>query len=436
MQASKEFAVSHESSMPDRNGLSNAARRVWLVVICLAVTALGLWGFFWWQMLPLARVETLLEQGETRQALVDVDAFLKDHPGDQRALSLKARILVKRGQWSIAIRMFQKIGAANAGDLHAWAEALLHRQQWSEASSVLQRVLDLEPNNPDALHEMTACLAKLGRLDDALQTAKRFAQEPECGARGNLLIATLQKELGNRKAALQSYAKVLTLQPDAESLQITPSEYFHEYGNALLADGRAKEAVPLFQRGIKAEPSAVGYVDLGEAYSQTGDAQAAAAAWKQAVELDNRSVAAREALANTALRNGKAQAALDWLEPVRDVKEPSTSLAYLFQRVYTLLGDQEQARHWTELTEKLRKRQRVFAAVENVLSEAPASFWARVIRAHQFANEGNWTQAEVMLAPLRASIEKQPTPFVERLFDAIQTRGELPSLESLPITLF
>ena len=125
-----------------------------------------------------------------------------------------------------------------------------------------------------------------------------------------------------------------------------------------------------------------------------------------------------------------------WLLPLRDVEDPGTSLAYLFQRAYTLVGNEQQAQRWTEITARLRKRQRVYAAVENVLSEAPRSFWARVVRAHQFANEGNWVQAERMLAPLRASIQRKPTPFVEQLFQAIQRRGPLPSLESLPITLF
>jgi Tfp pilus assembly protein PilF len=387
-------------------------------------------------MLPLARAESLLDQGDSRQALMEVDAYLKAHPGNQRALSIKARVLVKRGQWSIAIRMFEKAGAATARDLHAWAEALLHRQQWSEARSVLRRVLELEPHNRDALHEMTACEAKLGRLDDALLTAERFAKEPDCGARGHLLIATLQKELGNPRSALKAYSQVLAIQPQVDMLQITPAEFFHEYGNALLADGRADEAVPLFLRGVKAEKSALGYVDLGEAYSQVGDSVRAVASWKNALELDSQSVAAREALANAALRSGDARAALEWLDPVRDSESPSTSLAYLFQRVYTLVGDEEQTRHWTALTRKVRKRKRIFAAIENVLSEAPRSFWARVIRAHQFANEGNWSQAEVMLAPLKPSIQKTPTPFVEELFQAIQQRGRLPSLESLPITQF
>jgi len=431
-----DVAVSDKSSSAGRRDFSNLVRRIVLLMLCLSVTAAAVWGVYWWRAWPLARAESLLEQGESRKALEEIDAYLKDHPGEQRALVLKARVLVKRGQWSIAIRMFEKYGAATAAELHAWAEALLHRQQWSEARSVLSRVLDLEPENPDALHEMTACQAKLGRLDEALVTAERFAGQPGCAARGHLLLATLHKELGNRKSALQAYHQVLTIHPDAKELQISTAEFFLEYGKSLLADGQVEAAAPLLERSVKTEPSDLAYVELGEAYSQLNQPDRARSAWEQALKLNADSVPAREALSNSALRAGDPQAALKWLLPLRDVEDPGTSLAYLFQRAYTLVGNEQQAQRWTEITARLRKRQRVYAAVENVLSEAPRSFWARVIRAHQFANEGNWVQAERMLAPLRASIQRKPTPFVEQLFQAIQRRGPLPSLESLPITLF
>lgn len=428
--------MSDESSLGDRRGWGNALRRIVLLTICVLVTAAAVWGVYWWRALPLARAESLLDQGDSRKALEEVDAYLKDHPGEQRALILKARVLAKRGQWSIAIRMFEKHGAATAPELHAWAEALLHRQQWSEARPVLRRVLELEPHNPDALHEMTACQAKLGLLDEALATAELFSSQPACGARGRLLMATLHKELGNRKSALEAFSQVLVIQPDAENLQISSAEFFLEYGKSLLADGQVDQAAPLLERSLQAEPSDLAYVELGEAYSQLNQPDRARTAWQQALKLNTNSVPGREALANAALRAGDPKAALKWLAPLRDLDDPGTSLAYLFQRAYTLSGEEQQAQRWTEITRKLRKRQRVFAAVENVLSEAPRSFWARVIRAYQFANEGNWVQAERMLAPLKASIQQKPTPFVEQLFQAIQQRSALPSLESLPITLF
>ena len=72
--------------------------------------------------------------------------------------------------------------------------------------------------------------------------------------------------------------------------------------------------------------------------------------------------------------------------------------------------------------------------IASLMVESPDSFWARVVRAHRFAEQGNWSEAELLLKRL---LQEAPAEsFVIELADAVVRRAELPSIEKLPIEHF
>jgi len=408
--------------------------RALLVVIVVTSSVVGL--VIWFdQDRPLREIEAALKAHQIPLALQLVGRYLRDHPDDVRAQTIKARVLVEAGQLTEGLRLFHRVGASDAADLHAWAKAHLLRQEWSDALPVLERLLQLSPDDADALHEITASRSYLGKYRQAFESAERLAKQRGHEARAWLQIGTLHENLNNKRSAVEAWAKVLEYEPQAENLQISAAVFLGEYGQVMLEDGHPETACEVLRRSLSLKEDAAIRASLGQALIQIGDERGAIAAWKQALEMTPTLREPREALADAALRAGRWDEARNWLEPVLAGLNVSSSVTYLMQRICSASGDREAAQTWQTRTEELRKREKLRSAINHVLVESPESFWARTIRAYQFAEAGNWHQAEALTSALLAeSTTRQP--FVLELAVCVQKRGPLPSLELLPIHQF
>jgi len=410
-------------------------RRRWIkwllamTVIALAVAA----GIQWWQDRQLAAAAEALQEGEFKYAMYLVTRYLERHPHDVRAQALQARALLRMGLPEEAIKTFDVIGAASAEDLHALANAFMLQEEWSSASPLLVRLLQLKPNDPDVLYELASCQMRLSQFDAALQTAHAFIEASGQHARGDVLIGSIYGVMRNHREAAQAFARVLEREPEAKNLQISPGEFYLRYGRVLMELGQPQEALMPLKLAAAAQESGEVFVLLGDAASQLGRPENAEAAWKRAVHVEPENLLARVALANAALLKGNGKEALEWLEPMREAKI-SSSVAYLFQRTYALLGDQEQASQWQEKTAELRREEHVLSVVDHTLISNPDAFWSRVARAHYFASEGNWPEADALISEL---IKEAPgDPFVIELADAIRRQSELPALSRIPVNQF
>jgi tetratricopeptide (TPR) repeat protein len=394
----------------------------------------GIGGVVWWQERPLRLAEAALIRGDAREALRLVNASLTSNSVDERALGIKGRALVALGRWDEAISVFSRVGAANNEELHALAQALLHRQSWSAALPILEQLEKRLPRDPDVLHEITACRAFVGRFDDALRSANELAGIPGQEARAFVQIGTLHHDLGNRKSAVDAWGRVLELTPDANGLQIPAAEFLMGYGGVLIDHGRPQDAIPHLKRSVELQDSAEAWSRLGEAYGLTGQRDESVAAWKRTLELDSTNRRSREALAGLALAQGDARQALDWLRSLSSESDLPSSTMYLLQRIYSQLGESEQAARWQERTTARRRREKISATADQLLRESPQSFWARVMRAYRFAEQGNWIEAEALTEDVLREAPQES--FVQELAVAVQRRGELPALEKLPVKLF
>jgi predicted Zn-dependent protease len=96
-----------------------------------------------------------------------------------------------------------------------------------------------------------------------------------------------------------------------------------------------------------------------------------------------------------------------------------------------LLKDQKEATAWQETAAELRRKENILAALDRALVSDPDAFWSRATRAHYLASEGNWGQAELIVAQL---VTQQPgDPFIIELADAVRRRTKLPDLSRIPI---
>ena len=414
-------------SRPRRRGMQ------FLLVLARGLALVA--GWIYWSERPLRRAAAALSSNDAEFALYQADLYLQTHPDSTRAQSLKARALAKlRRDPETIVEIFDRIGAATSQELHAWAQAYLLQEQWSMASPLLARTAEMTPRDPDVLYELTICRMRLGELDAALDSAQRLSALAGNEARGLVLVGTIHYEKGNRDPALAAFADVLRHEPDAQHLQIPPAEFFLQHGRMLLRAGQPSEALLPLKRSVNEMPTAEGFVLLGNAALQMGEAEKAAQAWQRALLSDPVNQAAREALAQQALQANQPAEALKWLLPVAAQPDLRSSAAYLLQRVYTALQDMAAADQWRAKTESLRASEERLATINNMVSENPTAFWSRVARTHRFAAAGNWRQAELFADQLLH--EAPGERLVIELVDAIHRRDKLPSLERIPITQY
>jgi Flp pilus assembly protein TadD len=260
-------------------------RAAWIVVV--AVLALGVtMAVAWWQERPLADAEAALASGNVKRATQLVGEFLDRRPENSRALALKARILVQMGRPSEAIGIFDRIGAASPDDEHALARALLMQQEWSTALPLLEHVVSQQPANADAWYELTSCRTRLGLFREALDSAARFAAVPGNEARGQVFLASIHNDLRNHRPAAEAFATALEHDPTARTLQVTPDDFFAEYGRTLLELGQLPEALEMLDRSLREKPTAEAWSLKGQTLAQSSRQAEADEAWRQALNVE------------------------------------------------------------------------------------------------------------------------------------------------------
>lgn len=423
---------------PVRRG--SPLRRLLAVLVGIPVVTAGLLlGWLWWAERPLKAVERSLTQGDFRTALERVDSYLKEDPASSRALDLKAQALVGVGRISEALAIYERIGSDTVSGQRAWGEALLRMQRWTDALPLLRQVHQKEPQNANVTHELAACAMQAGEFEEAVRLADELAQLPGQRERGLLLVGVLHSNYGNYRKASEAFGQLLQSNPDGAGLQILPEELFQGMGQACLNDGKPEEAIRHLSRAIELRPTAERYAFLGEAWELQGDLPQAGDAWKKGIALDPDLTRAREGLARVALDERQPQQAIDWLQPLSVPPKLTSAIAHTLKRANSLLGDKGAADQWDAEETRLRQAEERKRALDDVVKQAPQSFWALALRAHKFASEGNRQQAATLLRTVdglrtqKPDGYKDPQGFLQQLIDAVQTGSPLPSLDLVPL---
>jgi tetratricopeptide (TPR) repeat protein len=239
---------------------------------------------------------------------------------------------------------------------------------------------------------------------------------------------------GNNREAIEAWRPILERNPEAVGLQLTAAEFFAALGRALLDDGQPAAAKPFLERALQLTPTAGTRNTLAEACEQLGDSRQAMELWQQVVASAPADQSALEGLARWALERRDADDARRWLGPLLDREDLKSSTAYLMQRAALLEGDRDSAAQWDARVQILRQREKKLSALDQALREAPQSFWARAVRAHRFASEGNARQALLLAEEL---LEQAPDePFVQQLVGALRNHESLPSFDMIPYNQF
>ena len=387
----------------------------------------------WWNERTLQTVEQMLQKGDAAGALAAVEKYLERSPGHSEAVALRARALVAVGRVEEARVLFEQAGAAGPEDLRAWSTAMLHQGDWEHALPVLERLLQVDSQNPETLEAIAVCQYELGRYQEAIATATRLASLAGHEARGEFQIASIYRASGHATLANQHFAKVLQHSPDASGLDMAQADFFLAYAESLLGAGDARKALEMLDRSSQLAANPLVLLRQADAWQAIGKLDSAQQALEQIAKQAPMNRIVREHLAEIALQQKDPKRALSWLKPLLEGDEMSLNLAYLLQRTYTDLGEESLAEQWQEKTATLRREAKQSAALQSEAQKDPQSPRAKLIVAYQSAAARNWQLAGQQLAALlRQTPEAFEEPFVQQLAGAIRERGKLPPIEQLP----
>jgi tetratricopeptide (TPR) repeat protein len=408
-------------------------RRLAIVGVLAAGVIAVFAGILWMQDAPIRDAQQRLADGDSETAIRLIRSWEKTHSPTGRSQALLARSLAESGDFHRAITIFEAVGVANAEEIHSWARAYLSVHQWSSALPLLKDLRSRDHEDADVLHELAACQAKLGMLEEALETGNEFKSHDKYAHRAWLLIGVIHTQRGNKTAAIEAWRQIEKYDPEYRDLQLPPEEFLTQFASLQIELGQTEEAVKLLTKALSIHETAEAQFQAGLAADLNGDQATAKQRWQRALELDGVHRNARESLTRLAIAAGDTDAALALLLPIVGQDSNRSSTTYLMQRVAQLQSDSEQATIWQKRTELLRKREAIDSTVNRLLTEDPNSYWAQVVRSYQFADRGDFQQAQQLLERIRVENEDS---FVTDLRKAVATRGRLPDKYQIPIKHF
>jgi tetratricopeptide (TPR) repeat protein len=184
----------------------------------------------------------------------------------------------------------------------------MKNKMYGDAVKEFQTLIDLAPDSAEAYYNMSLCLQKMGRHDEALNTAVKANQAKREWPDGYFNQGICLANLGRHKDAVISYEKALTLRndwPEAQAREAT----------SLLALGERAKAIELLEAVIEAKPELwTARLNLGMAYKRNGDIDAAIECWRGVVDQAGGAVQANYELALAYVAKGYWAEAVTFLQ--------------------------------------------------------------------------------------------------------------------------
>ncbi len=195
----------------------------------------------------------------------------------------EAKTLHRSGRLAEAQRVYLQIlqvDDQNPEALHYLG--LLKHQQGDGVAAVdlMYRAVTLKPDSSEFHCNLGMILGKSGRLQEALEVLDRAIElKPRSTEAYDNRGIVLEKQ-GKGDEAIAAWRKAIEIEPDY------PPALTH-LGRALLAKDQAEEGLELLRKSVKANPhSSEAQNQLGCALRKVGELEAAAEAFRRAIQLD------------------------------------------------------------------------------------------------------------------------------------------------------
>ncbi len=335
-----------------------------------------------------------------------------------------------------------------------------------EAEPLYRRLLEVAPDNADALHHLGLLLQQRGDLEEAILLLTRAVADRPNDAVCHNNLANMLKEQGKPAEAISAYQAAIRHKPDYANayfnladllldqaelqaavecyrhvLRLSPedAEAWNGLGAALRHQQRLAEAMEAFRTALQIKPD---YPDahnnLGLVHATLGDLEAARACYRQAIELDADYTQAYENLAKSR-RYGPADGdEIAHLQALVDSPELSesaqVSLHFALGKMLDDCGACEEAfGHYQQANVLKRKtvdfdRERYVAAISQTITTFSSHFF------EQCQISGHPSELPVFIV----GMPRSGTTLVEQIIAShpqVFGADELPHIEVIAATL-
>jgi len=165
----------------------------------------------------LVQAVRLLREGKLGKAERIVRDLLKRYPLDVSAIRILADIGMKLGQFEDAENLLHRC-LEIAPDFHAarhsYARILVRRQKPEAALQETEKLLALEPGNPNYLTLKGSILVRIGDNKQALKIYERVLSDYPDQARSQMSYGHTLKTVGRLDDSINAYRKCIRLSPD------------------------------------------------------------------------------------------------------------------------------------------------------------------------------------------------------------------------------
>lgn len=234
-----------------------------------------------------------LQSGQIRTAVGEFEEFVKKNPDDVNARRILARLYTARirdGQQTrpneemmkAAIEQYEKIGEKAPKDVDNWL--MLGRlqklaQNSSASEKAYKKVLEIEPENEDALTGLAMVYSDLGDTVSASQVLRKVADKNP-SLRTLTALAAAYEQLKDFKLAAETYRRAVDLNKDNADLR-------RAYGEALFKAEDFDTAKGVFEDLSKEDASdLLSVLRLSQIYRQQHNFAKADEYSKKAKQLD------------------------------------------------------------------------------------------------------------------------------------------------------
>jgi len=269
------------------------------------------------------------EEGRLAEAEDLCRQVLARQPGDALALHLLGVVAGRTGRTELGIALLREVVGVEPGGvepelvdaLNDLGQLLTEDRQFSEAISVLEGAVRLNPDSAVARNNLGQAYLAQGRTGEAIASLERaLALAPEVATIHYNLGTALQAQARSAEAAA-SYRCAIALAPNF-------AEAHARLGNVLRDGGDRAAAQACFRRAAEAQPgSTLGLVCLATALIEERQEAAAEDCLRSAVAGDPRNSEAHHRLGDLLGRLGRFDEAIACFERAIDL-DPRCPVAY------------------------------------------------------------------------------------------------------------
>ncbi len=268
----------------------------------------------------LARIDFV--QGELGQTELNLNRLLQLTPDEPSALTLRAALLMRRGNFDVAIDVLKRVLSVRGQDrmtLSMLADCYTARNDRGAAAAILAQIAKLPSSDPNAFSELAAQQARLGNLSDAVATLQAArAMGPLSSSSVSLLIADYleQKNIDAAWTAAKSFSDASHGSAEAQVM----------LGVVALRRDGVDVARGYFEKAIQLDPGLVAaQLDLAGAYRLQGKISQARDTLDAAAEKDPNNLDIILARADLERQQQMTEAEITWLERARVVAPTATA---------------------------------------------------------------------------------------------------------------